>query len=98
MALAVGDGDFVQAMALWAAQQAIKNLAADQRREHGDVLGCIQQAGQAQHGVEHRCVDPLDIQAAPGGAGGYAQGPGVGDERGDLGGVDVQANSQDRLL
>ncbi len=47
MALAVGDGDFVQPVALGAAQQAVQNLPSHQGREHGDVLGVVQQAHQA---------------------------------------------------
>ncbi|MCY1360432.1 hypothetical protein D9M69_470580 [compost metagenome] len=42
MALTVGDGDFVQPMPLFAAQQAIEDLPANQRREHGDVFWRVQ--------------------------------------------------------
>ncbi|MNN57932.1 hypothetical protein D3C81_1729470 [compost metagenome] len=79
MALAVGDRDFIQTMALRAAQQAIKNLPANQRREHGDVFRCIEQACQTQHGIEHRTVDLLDIQTPPGRPRRHAHRAGVGD-------------------
>ncbi|KJH78154.1 hypothetical protein UB23_05275 [Pseudomonas sp. ES3-33] len=39
MALAVGNGNLIQAMPLRAAQQAVENLAANQRRKHADILG-----------------------------------------------------------
>ncbi|MCY1542877.1 hypothetical protein D9M68_786520 [compost metagenome] len=42
LALTVGDGDFIQVLALWAVQQAIENFAQRQGREHGDVAWVIQ--------------------------------------------------------
>ncbi|MNG34215.1 hypothetical protein D3C84_1206500 [compost metagenome] len=42
MALTVGDGDFVEPMPLFAAQQSIEDLPANQRREHGNVFRRVQ--------------------------------------------------------
>src|SRR3990167_2464721 len=42
LALAVGDGDLVQAVGLGAVQETVENLAQGQRREHGDIARCLQ--------------------------------------------------------
>ncbi|MNV29440.1 hypothetical protein D3C71_1206670 [compost metagenome] len=98
MALTVGDSDFIQPMALLAAQQPIENFPTDQRREHGDVFRRVEQTCQAQYGVEHRGIQPFDIQPAPGRPGGHADWAGVGDQRGNFRRVDVQAHGEDRFI
>ncbi|MNC73931.1 hypothetical protein D3C75_1252110 [compost metagenome] len=52
MGLAAGHGYFIQTITLRAAQQTVQNLAPNQRRQYRNVLGRIQQANQAQQGIE----------------------------------------------
>ncbi|MNN30757.1 hypothetical protein D3C81_1444160 [compost metagenome] len=49
--LAVGQGNFVQPVALRPTKQTVENLPAEQRRQHRDVARGIQQADQPQQGV-----------------------------------------------
>ena len=94
MALAIGHGNFVQAIALWPTQQAVEDFAIDQRRQHRDIFGRIQQACQAQDGVEQLGVDPVDIHTARGRARGHPHRAGFGNQGGQLRRVDIDAHRQ----
>ncbi len=96
--LAVGQGNFVQPVALRAAQQAVENLPAHQRCQHGDVAWRVEQAEQAQQGIEQRAVSFFHVQAAPIRAIGYQHRTAVGDQLADLGRVQVHAQPQARAL
>ena len=98
MVLAVLAGDFIQAIALGAAQQPIQNLTANQWRQHGNVFGCVEQTCQTQDCVEHRLVYRLNIQPAPGGSRRHAQGAGIADQRGDFHRIDIQTQGQYRVF
>ncbi|MNI88928.1 hypothetical protein D3C73_1462700 [compost metagenome] len=62
--LAVGQGNFIQAVTVRAAQQAIEDFPPDQRRQHGNVPRGVQQANQAQQCVEQLRICPFHIEAA----------------------------------
>ncbi len=94
MALAVPYRDLAQVAALAALQQPIEDFANRQRGQHGDVLRGFEQPHQAQRGIQQGRVDAIQIQATPFILRGAGIAAGLGHQRGDQRGVDVQPQAQ----
>ncbi len=91
--LAALQRDGLQMPALGTTQQAVKDLAQDQRCQHGNVLRAAEQPDQAHGGVEQRRVDAVDVHAAAVRLDARSEWLGFVEQAADQGRIDVQTDA-----
>ncbi|MDT4852624.1 hypothetical protein FQZ97_868630 [compost metagenome] len=96
--VAVVQRDLAQPRALAVHQQAVHDLALDERRHDRNVFGRVEQPQQAQHGLQHRHGDAVDVHAARGRRVGLGRQLLVADEVADLVERQLQPHAQVGLV